>query len=110
MNYNNIINQYGITLDTLFIEWVEPFQCENLEFCRTVRISIFEAIQMMKLIASKEKQYSYKTNMDALNDAIAINWATLIEEKKSDDGNTVEYRRILDIQENLREEINRGRR
>jgi hypothetical protein len=98
-----------IPIDTLFIEWVEPVECRSETLNRVVKMSISDAIKIQKEVAA-EKGHIYKTNMDALYDAIATNWATLIEEIKTDDRNAVVNRRILDIQADLCEEINRGRR
>ena len=110
MTYPNKTNEYDIIIDTLFLEWCEPVEYGHKTFNRTVKMSIAEVIEIQKISAFKEKQYKYETNMDALYDAIAINWATLVEEIKTDDRNTVVNRRIPHIQADLCEEINSGRR
>jgi len=95
--------------DTLFLEWVEPYEYNNKTYNRVVKMSIYEAIEIQKEVAAT-RGHKYETNMDALYDAIATNWATLIEEVKTDDRYTVVNSRILNIQADLLKEINGGRR
>ena len=93
-----------------YLEYVQPSEelRDNegtFQIMEVIRIEIHDAIRLQKAVGLRNK-YVYKTDKDALYDAIATNWATLIEEERDkNDRNTVVVRRISDVQEDLLEKI-----
>lgn len=60
-----------------FLQYIEPDEQDNPKI---IRVSVEEAIKKSKLVA-EYADYTYESDEEALQDFIAVNWASWAEEE-----------------------------
>jgi len=78
-----------------YVEWVEPYHYVDddkwdAHIMRICRVSVEDAIVFQKAAVKHDnklrgRDFEYKTDADALDDFVVINWGTVIEEEEADD-------------------------